>query len=468
LLSFASVAVLARKVPPSAYGLLGMAAVIINFFETFRDMGTGNAIIREREVSDRLLSSVFWLNLGLGVVLALAVASLGFPAATFFKEPGLTRVMQALAVVFLMNSLAVLPTGLLNREMAFRQIAIVQLVGAVFGTAVAITAALLGAGVWSLVFSTLVSTSLTTIGLWIACSWRPLLVVDWREVRSVASYSLHLSGFNFLNYFTRNADNLIVGRFLGDIALGYYQMAYTLMTYPLSNVTSVIANALFPAFSSVQDDDERFRSAFVRTCMLVGLVTIPAMLGLMVVAGPFVEVVLGAKWRPVIGLMLVFAPLGMLQSIYGLTGLPYYAKKRTDLLLRWGLFSGSIYVASFFLGLRWGIQGIADAYAVAWILLMWPGFTIPFRLVGLSWREFLTAMWPELGAGVAMSLVAFAWRLALNRAGISNSAVHLFSTAIIGCVAYIVFLLWWKPPVVTQAVAILEDKGLTRLARLLS
>jgi O-antigen/teichoic acid export membrane protein len=468
LLSFASVAVLARKVPPSAYGLLSMAAVITNFLETFRDMGTGNVIVREREVSDRLLSSVFWLNLGLGLVLALAVALLAFPAAAFFRESALTKVMQALAVIFLVYSLGVLPTGLLNREMAFRPIAISQLVGAVFGTAAAITAALLGAGVWSLVLGTLVSTLLATVGLWIACSWRPSLLIDWREIGSIASYSLHLSGFNFLNYFSRNADNLIVGRFLGDVALGYYQMAYTLMTYPLSNISSVIAGALFPAFSTLQDDDERFRSAFIRTSMLVGAVTIPAMLGLMVVAGPFVEVVLGAKWRSVVGLLVVFAPLGMFQSLYTLTGLAYYAKKRSDLLLRWGLISGVVYLASFFAGLPWGIQGIANSYSLAWILLMVPGFSIPFRLVGLSWREFLSSMWPELAAGVAMSLVALAWRLALNWAGISNSAAHLFSTAAVGCAAYVGLLLWWKPTVVSEAAVLLEGKGYLRLARMIA
>lgn len=468
LLSFASVAVLARKVPPSAYGVLAMASVITNFLDTFRDMGTSAAIVREREISDRLLSSVFWLNLGLGILLAFVVVLLSFPAAAFFHEPALTPVIQALAVVFLLYSLGVLPTGLLNRAMTFRPIALAQLSGAAMGTAAAITAAVMGAGVWSLVLSALVSTLVTTIGLWIACEWRPRLLMDWSEIRSIASYSLHLSGFGLVNYFSRNADNVIVGRFLGDVALGYYQMAYTLMTYPLNNISQVIASAVWPAFATLQDDDERLRSAFIRTCMLIGVVTIPAMLGLTVVAGPFVAIALGAKWRPVVGLLLVFAPLGMFQSIYTMTGLPYNAKGRSDLMLRWALFSSVIYVASFFIGLRWGIQGVANSYAIAWLLLMVPGFTIPFRLIGLTWREFLAAMWPGLAAGLAMALVAFVWRLALDWAGVSNSLIHLCSTAAVGFIFYVGLLLWWKPPAVAEANAILVDKGYTRLNRWLS
>ena len=468
LLSFVSVAVLARKVPPSAYGLIAMASVLTAFFDNFRDMGTIYSIIREREVSDRLLSSVFWLNLGLGLVLSLAIVLLAFPISAFFHQPALRPVTQVLAITFFLYSLGVLPTGLLTRAMTFRPLAISQLTGAVIGTAAAIIAAVAGAGVWSLVLGTLVSTFTTTIGLWIACSWRPRFLMDWGEIRSIASYSMNLSGANLLVYFSRNADNLIVGRFLGDIALGYYQMAYTLMLYPIVNISSVIAGAVFPAFASLQDDDVRFRAAFTRTCMLIGLITVPVMLGLMAVAGPVVEVVLGAKWRPVANLLLVFAPLGMFQSINTMMALACQAKGRSDLLFRWSLFSTVIYVASFFIGLPWGIQGIANSYAAAWFLLMVPGFTISFRVVGLAWREFLTAMWPELAAGLAMVAVVLIWRFALDRAGVSSSVVHLCSAVAVGCVSYIGLLMLWKPPVVAEAGAILEDKGYPRLARLLS
>lgn len=468
LLSFASVLVLARKVPPSAYGLIGMATAVTNFIEIFRDLGTGAAIIREKEVSNRLLSSVFWLNLTLGFLLFLGVVLLAFPAALFFHQPRLVPVMQALAAVFLFSSISVVPNGLLVREMTFRPIAIAQLTGAAIGTTVAIVAALLGAGVWSLVLSALVSGFVTAVSLWWACPWRPQLVVDWGEMRSIASYSLHLSGFNFVNYFSRNADNLVVGRFLGAVALGYYQMAYTLMTYPLSNLSSVIASVVFPALSTLQKDDARFRSAFKRVCTLVGLVTIPAMLGLAVVAGPLVAVALGARWGPVASLLVVFAPLGMLQSIFTIVGTIYNAKGRADLLLRWGLFSGSVYVVSFFLGLPWGILGVAISYTIAWVVLMVPGFTIPFRLIGLSWSEFLSPLWPVLVAGISMMLVTFVWLHSLPAMGVTNLMLQLVTTVAIGCVVYGGVLLWWKPPAVGELATVLEDNGYLRLARRLS
>ncbi len=467
-LSLASILVLARRVPPSAFGLLSMATVVTNFIDVFRDLGTGNAIIRAKEVSDRFLSSLYWLNLGFGMLLTAAVVALSVPSAWFFRQPGLAPIMQVLAAVILLSSLSVVPTSLLTRRMAFRPLSLIQLLGAACGTTAAITAALLGAGVWSLVLASLVSNSITTAGLWAVCSWRPRFIFDSSEVRSIASYSLHLSGFNFLNYFSRNADNLVVGRFLGDVSLGYYQMAYTLMTYPLSNFSSVIAGVMFPAFCTLQEDDARLRSAFSRAARLVGLVTIPAMLGLAVVAGPFVNVVLGERWKPVTGLLIVFAPLGMLQSIYTMVGAIYNAKGRTDRLFRWGLFSSCVYVASFLLGVHWGIQGVATAYSIAWVALMVPGFSIPFRLVHLQWREFLAYMWPEVWIGAAMALITFLCLQGFQHILAVNDKLQLATAVAVGAISYVGALLWWKPPVVSEVQSLLESSGYARLARFLS
>jgi O-antigen/teichoic acid export membrane protein len=468
LLSVASVLVLARRVPPAAYGLMSMATVVTNFIDIFRDLGTGNALIREKEVSGELLSTVFWLNLALGAILSTAVLALSTPAALFFAQPSLAPIMRVLASVFLIYSLGVVQTSLLNRGMAFRSLAIVQLVGAAFGTLVAIVAAVMDAGVWSLVLGALVSNSVTTAALWLVCPWRPRGVIDFQEIRGIASYSLHLSAFNFMNYFSRNADNLIVGRFLGDVQLGYYQMAYTLMTYPLSNFSSVIAGVVLPGFSKLQNDDARLRSAFIRVSMLVGVVIVPVMLGLTVVAGPFVRVVLGAKWQPVTGLLIVFAPLGMLQAIYTLVGPIYNAKGRTDRLFYWGLLSSSVYVLSFLFGLRWGIQGVATSYAIAWLLLMIPGFSIPLRLMHLSWRDLLTHLWPEFLAGSLMAAITFVWLRALSFWGITSDKAVLASAVAIGTIVYVGILLWWRPPVVGELHTVLESAGYPRLARLVS
>jgi len=375
---------------------------------------------------------------------------LSWPAAIFFHEQRLIRVLQVFSIIFVMMAIPVVPTAILTRRMAFRALTAAQLIGAVLGTAIAIVLAINGAEVWSLVFGTLTSVTITGAITWVLSSWRPKLSWNWSATRGLRAFSLNLSGFNALNYFSRNADNLLVGRYLGSVPLGFYQMAYTLMTYPLTNFSALICQVVFPAMAKVQDDDERLRSAYIRTCMFIALGTFPAMLGLTVTASPFVEVMLGRRWVPVAQLLTVFGPLGLAQSVYTTSGLIYNCKGRSDLQFRWGAFAATLYVASFVVGLRWGIEGVAICYAIVWALLMVPGFAIPFRLVGLSGSKFFGALWPILQASLVMAAVAWLWLLGLYRAGIDNAAIRLLSAAGVGSACYVGLLLWWRPPAVEE------------------
>jgi PST family polysaccharide transporter len=156
----------------------------------------------------------------------------------------------------------------------------------------------------------------------------------------------------------------------------------------------------------------------------------------------------------------------MAQSVFTTVGLIYKAKGRSDWLFRWGLFSSIAYVASFLLGVRWGIQGVANAYAVAWTALMIPGFLIPLRLIGLSGREFFLSLWPGLKASLAMALISAAWLQSIRMGGVKSPWIQLFSTALLGGLVYIVLLLRGRPPVVIAVRDLLMESGKAPLARL--
>ncbi|HUI84170.1 MAG TPA: oligosaccharide flippase family protein, partial [Candidatus Binatia bacterium] len=270
------------------------------------------------------------------------------------------------------------------------------------------------------------------------------------------SFGMHLSGFNVLNYFSRNADNLLVGKFLGSIPLGFYQMGYMLMTYPLQNFAAVVIQVGYPALSKIHDDNERFRAAYLRICRLIALLTFPLMLGLTVTAQPFVRVFLGARWVPVAGLLVIFGPLGAAQSVYTTIGLIYNTKGRPDIQLRWAIFASMAYVASFVVGLRWGITGVAGCYALVWALLMVPGFLIPFRLVGLSGSHFFRSLWPTVWMSLVMAAVTAAWLGILQRLGVENVVVQLISAVALGMALYSLLLLWRRPPVLSDLATALQ------------
>ena len=471
LLQVASVSVLARKVPPSAYGLVAMAVLITNFLETVRDAGTGTALVREREVSDNLAATVFWLTCGLGLIITLIMVMVSWPASRFFHEPMLAAVLQFLSIGFFLSAMSVVPLAMLNREMAFRKVALAQTAGAVSGTVVAITVALAGGKVWSLVAGSIAMNAVTTTAIWITSPFRLKAVFRPSDARHMLSFGLNLSGVNLLNYFSRNTDNLLVGKFLGSVSLGYYQMGYMLMTYPLQNFAAVVAQVVYPALSKMQDDHERFRVAYLRTCRLIALVTFPLMLGLAVTAQPFIRVFLGARWMPVAGLLVIFAPLGAAQSVYTTVALIYNTQGRPNLLFRWSMLASVMYVGSFALGLRWGILGVASCYAVVWLLLMVPSFLIPFRLVGLSGKQFVRTLWPTIWMSLVMAGTTAAWLLGVRQFGTQNPFVELFSTAILGVAVYVTLVLAYKPPVLLELADILKGTSrpvLQRIARYLS
>src|ERR1019366_2577973 len=382
LLSIVSVSILARRIPPSTYGLVGMAVLVTNLLETIRDVGTGAALIRERECPDDLASTAFWLNCATGTVVTMMVIAVSWPAAHFSREPQVARILQFLSVSFFLGALGVVPTAVLSRAMDFRKVAMAQTLGAVCAAATAIAIALAGGKLSALIAASLVMSFATTVAVWVLTPLQVkpvfnLPVFNLADARRILSFGLHLTGSQVMNYFSRNADNVLVGRFLGSGPLGYYQMGYMLMTLPLQNFSIMLAQVTYPALARFSEDHERFRAAYLRTSSLVSLATFPVMVGLGITAQPFVRVFLGPKWMPVAALLMVFGPLGALQSLTGTISLVYNTQGRTDLLFRWQIFASICYVTSFVVGLRWGIMGVAVSYTIVWTLLLAPMLVIP-------------------------------------------------------------------------------------------
>ena len=450
LLSIVSVSVLARRIPPVIYGLVGMAVLVTTLLETIRDVGTGTALIREPELPDSLASTAFWLNCGTGIIVTLLVIAFSWPAAYFFHEPQVARILQFLSVSFFFGALGVVPTAVLTRAMDFRRVALSQAVGAVCGTSSAIAIALAGGTVSALIAASLVMSITTTLMVWFLSPLRVKLIFHVAEARRILTFGLHLTGSHVMNYFSRNADNVLVGRFLGSSPLGFYQMGYMLMTLPLQNFSVMIAQVAYPALSKMSGDHARFRAAYLRTASLISLVTFPVMIGLGVTAQPFVRVFLGPKWMPVAGLLMVFGPLGALQSLTSTLNLVFNTQGRTNLLFRWQIFASISYVASFVVGLRWGIMGVAVCYTIVWLLLMVPMLVIPFRLIGLTLTAYLRALWPTAWPTLVMASIATVWLQAIRHLGIQNSLVQLLSTAGLGGAIYVGLILWLKPPVLSD------------------
>jgi len=448
ILSIASVATVARLLGPGAYGIMGMGNLLLLLVGTLRDLGTGTAIIQRASISDRLLSSLLWVNFLAGLLAALLVLAMAPVMANFFHSAVLFPILAVLSISFWFTSSGIVHNSILFREMQYKKLAIADISSALASFAVALICAYAGYGVWSLVLANIANSLCTTLFYWTFCSWRPKLVFDLQEVRSVLGFSLNLSGFVMVNYFSRNADNIIVGRVRGQAELGDYQMAYNLMLTPLANISAIIAQVTFPAFARIQDDNARFRSAYLRQSMMVGLITFPMMAGMGILADPMIRTILGAKWTGAISIFQVLAPVGLVQSVATLVGQIYTAKARTDLMFRWGLGTSAILVAAFLIGVRRGAVGVAIAYAIAYLaFIVYPSFYLPFRLIGLRVRDFARALAPQLLITLVMSVICFLGLRLQTMLLIYASWTRLISTSLLGAFVYVGMMIVFRPAV---------------------
>ena len=469
VLSIASVATVARLLGPDAYGVMGMANLLIAFILNFRDLGTGTAIVQRLSVSDRLLSSLLWVNFLLGLVMAAIIVAASPLTARFFSTPELVPILCTLSASFWLTSCGVVHASLLLRGMKFKALAVIDITSALASYLVALISAYSGLGVWSLVFANLTNSFTSSLGYWLASAWRPKWEFDWPEIKAITSFSLNLSGFGVVNYFARNADNIVVGRELGKMLLGDYQMAYNLMLTPLQNISAVISRVTLPAFAKIQEDNERFKFAYVKSCMLIGLITFPVMAGLGVVAHPLIDAVLGSKWVGAIRIFEILAPVGLVQSVQTTVGQIYVAKGRTDWMFRFGAFSCVVLIATFIVGVRFGTVGVAAAYCIVYIgILMVPGFIIPFRLIGLKLSTFASALLPQLLLTGAMALLCWLWLRALDSLLVTDAWVRLISTSVLGACIYTgSFVMLW-PAVMRHVEDVLDVTTGTRLASCVS
>ena len=402
-----TIVLLARLLKPSDFGLVGMSTVITGFIAIFKDLGTSAAIIQKKEISDELLSSVFWVNVGFGL-LAMTVLFLAAPlGGAFYHDSQVTNILRVLSVGFLISSFAILQQALLERVLSFQLLAKLEIISVLSGAVVGILLAYYGAGIWSLVCQALMTSAVATVLLWNASGWRPRWIFCWSDILSVSNFSLYLTGFGLINYLIRNADSLLIGRYLGSEALGFYSLAYKILLFPIQNISAVISRATFPSFSAIQDDKQRFKNAYLQMSAIIALVSFPLMAGVIAVAKPFVMTVFGDAWYPLIVLITILAPIGLVQSVISPVGQIYMSMARTDLMLWLGVITGLIIVSSFVLGLQWGVEGVAISYAIATFLLIKVELSVPFRLINLKILEFMRVIVRPLITSLIMLVLVF-------------------------------------------------------------
>jgi PST family polysaccharide transporter len=405
-----SLMILARLLDPKDFGLVGMVTAFTGVLTLFRDFGLSSAAIQRNTVTEEQISTLFWINILVGAILALIAVAMSPIIAGFYHESRLYGITLVMALGFIFNAAGVQHSVLLQREMRFTTLAIINTAGMIVGTAVAIAAAEAGYGYWSLVAMTVTAPFISTIGFWLTTAWVPGMPRRRTGIRSMMHFGGTVTLNGLIAYLASNFEKLLLGRFWGVDALGIYGRAYQLINIPTDNLNSAAGEVAFSALSRLQDDHARLKSYFLKGYSAVLALTVPITVACALFADDIILVILGPKWAaaaPIFRLLaptiLVFAvsnPLFWLLSSIGLVGRS----------LKMSLFVAPVMIGSYLIALPYGPRGVAFGYSAAMMLWIVPLIFWSVRgTVVSAWDILLTVSRPLLSSVVA-AVLAFGVR----------------------------------------------------------
>ena len=387
VLQMGSTIILARLLLPEDYGLIGMVTVAIGFAKLFKDLGLSNATIQKAEIDREQVSTLFWINFAISCLTAIVVAATAPLLSWFYQEPRLTGITLALTSIFILGGLTVQHQALLRRQMHFLKLAKIEIASTLFSVVVAIIAAKLGFGYWALVFMQIAVAAGNTVGVWWACSWRPGPPVMGSGVKSMLAFGGNLTGFNLVNYFSRNLDNILIGRYWGSQQLGIYAKAYQLVLLPIQQINTPITSVALPALSSLQNNPKQYRKYYYQAILLISTLGMPAIAFLFASADKAILLTLGEQWLDVVPIFRYLMPAAFNATIGVGIGWVYQSLNLVNRLFRWGVVSATINVILFVVGVRWGAVGVAAAYGLSRPLFLIAGFAYCYHGTPLKLSE---------------------------------------------------------------------------------
>ncbi len=432
--------ILARMLLPAQFGLVSMAYIAIDFLQMFREMGFASALIYRKGDMRRAADTMFITVIAIATALFL-LAFLAAPfVAVFFRSADLTLVFRVLSLNILISAFGQVQFSLLAKNLAFREKLLPDLVPTVAYGVIAVSLALMGMGVWSLVIARVVDSILTSALAWVVVPWwRPNLRFDRQEAEDLFDYGKHIVGSSVLIYFITNLDNTFVGRVLGEEQLGYYGFAYNQANLPATQISRIIGQVLFPAYSKIQDDLMALRDAFFRSLHYVSLLSIPVSIGTIVFAAPLINTLYGQRWAPAILPLQILGIYGLLRSIAVTMGSVFKAGGKPHWLTYIAVFRLAVMGILLYPATRYyGIVGVSVLSAVVSIADFGISTALTNEIIHGRVFDYVQALWLPSAFSMLSALLAV-WSYARMSAG--HGFIALVMAGALMVIVYAVFVL---------------------------
>lgn len=433
VLGFIRSVILARLLSPEIFGLMGLAQTATSAIETFTRPGVGEALIVRQQSFDEARSTAFTLLVARGVMLSVLVALAAPWVARFYETEALVPLLQALAAVFVLKGLENVNTIAKRRELEFRKLTYLSQATTWTAFVVTVAAAFWLRSVWALVIGQLASVAFGTLLSYLIIGGRPSFAFRSAIARELLSYGKFITGASIVLFIASQIDLVMIGKLLGAEQLGFYALAFTVTQLLTTTLSKAVSAIMMPAYSKLQTDLAALRNAFLRTVSLVMYVVLPATAGMVLVAGPLIEVVYGAQWLPAVLPMRILAIFGLFMSLVALNGYLFQGMGVPSIAFKLGILRLALIAALLAPMIRWyGIAGAGYAVTIG-IFVHWITGTfflhrhlsvLPAQLWSAIRRPMLTTLVMALPVGALIRLVP------------ASPAILLCAAALVGVIVY--------------------------------
>ena len=444
---FVVITIQTRLLDPTDFGLVAFAAVFVGFTHVIADEGLADALVQRKELERAHLDATFWTTFAFAVVLTVILAALAVPIAALLGDEELAPVLVVLSLSIPIASTSLVQRAILTRELKFRSLALRSLLGITVGGICGVIAAFAGLGVWSLVIQNLVGVTAGTLVLWRVTDFRPRLTFSYSHCRELLGFGSSVVGFRLLIYFTRWADDLLIGAFLGPAALGFYTVGSRMLRMLIQVTSSLIDRVSFPLYSRLQDQPARLKAAFYKSTAFASLIAFPVFLATAVLAPEVVDLFFGPKWADSIPIMQILAFFGLIQVLTYLNGTTIKALGKPSWLVVIVGITAGLKVGAFLVAVQYGLIAVAVAATfVGWVVAPLYYWGVK-RLVDVNLSEYWRSLQVPVVGSILSAVAMLGARYLLEDA---RPLVVLPVAGAVGAAVYYVTVRLLAPPLAAE------------------
>lgn len=445
VLQVSQLAILARFLAPEEFGLMALAMVVIGFSQSFVDMGISNAIIHEQHITQGQLSTLYWLNVLAGTVVFVVITILSPFSSRFYNEKDLASILVLIGLTFVIQPFGQQFRVLMQKELRLDAIAIIEVTSKFAGFGLSIWLAFRGFGVYALVYATLVTAFISTLCL-IALCWRdhrPKLYFKFDEVKNFIGFGAYQMGDKSINYLSAHIDKILIGKILGMEALGFYNLAWQLIIFPLQRINPIVNLVAFPIYSQLQHDRTELARYYTFSLQALSLVTVPLLIFMAFFSSEIIFIFYGDGWEQAAVLLSILSVVGIIKALGNPGGSVVLALGRADIGFWWNLSWAILVTAGLIISLYLMPNMEATAYTLL-ALSICSGFIWFYIVFKLSTSRPLYTLFPIFKVTVAVVLLAFGVVSVLNFFPLLSITVRLISGGLIFIVFYLVYLILFE------------------------